>query len=539
MSTSALSKLANFHQELFQHASQAAQTFEEVSSLELSSYSRCFKSSIPQSRSPSDLVEIITDAMQSRFLFFGDFHTLKQSQRGFLEILDAIHQQFPEKKLCVALEIFKASDQQHVDDFLNGTLDESHFLRKIDYKNSWGFPWDNYKPIVEFCSANKISVLAINSQFVNDNRLSKRDDFAAKLLNDWAQGNQDSLCLCLIGEYHLADDHLLSRISKDFHHTRVIANVDQIALDFSAQKIAAPEYFKLNPNFYCVINTAPWIKWNSLAMWEEIHHATDSNFYQDETEIYTEHNYDYDYHLLHITRSLSTLLDLSISNSDLSQFDLYMRPDRATFHYLKNKLKISRHEFLVADRILQREGFYYFSPARTMVIQSYSINKFAELAGHFLFDCLIPATQNESFSRRVESQVCATIAALLMNPRRPSNRIHDLETYYEKVKRRRLIGESKMRREAVKTAIPLFYELQQSGQIPKSVGSEHLSEKDRELGYLASRILGELIGTHLFSGFFQENDSECFTKLRMVFTIGLNHQIQLLKTSHSEISQAS
>jgi hypothetical protein len=114
-----------------------------------------------------------------------------------------------------------------------------------------------------------------------------------------------------------------------------------------------------------------------------------------------------------------------------------------------------------------------------------------------------------------------------------------MESYYEKVKRRRLIGESKMRREAVKLAIPLFYEMSSSGQLPKSLTSEHLAEKDRELGFLSSRILGELIGTHIFSALFQEPSDGCFTKLREIFTVGLGYQCQILHASLTDLSKAS
>ena len=539
MSSSALSKFANFHQELFLHASQAAQSSSDLHNQDIAGYSKNFMASIPATKHSSHLDEIVSEAEKANIVFFGDFHTLKQSQKGFLDILEAIHKQHPTKPLVVALEIFKASDQKLIDEYLSGFLDESHFLRAIDYKNSWGFPWDHYRPIIDFCSLHKVKVLGINSQFDNDNRLSKRDDFAGSILNSWLKENPDNLCLCLIGEYHLADNHLISRISSDKKILRIIANVDQIALEFASKTIASPEYFKLSDNFYCVINTAPWIKWNSLTMWEELHHATDANFYQDDTELYTEHHYDYDYHLLHMAKSINNLLDLGISSSQLSQFDLYMRPDRSTFLYLKNKLKISRHEFLAADRILQREGFYYFSPARTMVIQNYSIHKFAELAGHFLFDCLVPNKGSESFIRRVESQICATISALLMNPRKSTVRISELEAYYETVKRRRLIGESKMRREAVKCAIPLFYELAQDRHIPKSVTSEHLAEKDRELGYLASRILGELVGIHVFESLIAESAEVGFSQIKQIFHSGLEFHISLLSSQKDRAAKAS
>ena len=43
-----------------------------------------------------------------RFLLYGDFHTLKQSQRGLIRLLKAYSSLYRERPIILALEMFKA-----------------------------------------------------------------------------------------------------------------------------------------------------------------------------------------------------------------------------------------------------------------------------------------------------------------------------------------------------------------------------------------------------------------------------------------------
>ena len=117
MSSDVLSKFAAFHHELFLHASQTVQQNTGLNNQEISAYSKNFQASISQKFVPSDLDDIIQEIIKSNFLFFGYFHTLKQSQKSFESILSKLRKNYPDKNLCVALEIFNASDQNIINDF--------------------------------------------------------------------------------------------------------------------------------------------------------------------------------------------------------------------------------------------------------------------------------------------------------------------------------------------------------------------------------------------------------------------------------------
>ncbi len=532
MSSSALQKLHSFHRELNAHALEGARYFTGLNSEEIAEYSQSFQRSLPGSFEHTDAGSLLNQLASAQILLYGDFHTLKQSQRGFLRLLCQIREQYPERPMMVALEIFNAKDQQLIDDFQSARITEGLFLKKIDYHNMWGFPWENYQPIVDYCIKSRIQIKGINSQFDSPNRLIRRDEFAAMALNAWASSHPEYLSLCLIGEHHLADSHLLNRLDRQHRTIRVVANVDEYALQTLKLPLASSEYLQLAQDFYCIINTAPWLKWQSLSMWEELHANMDPGPFVDEGDLYTEHRYDFDYQLLHICKAINDFLGLGVSSSELSKFDLYLRPDRSMINHLKGKLNLDRFELAAAEEALQSGGFYYLSPARSILIQDASLCHFAEASGHFLYDTLRHASNAEREStlvERVERHVCSTVAALLMNPRHPTLKARDLEESTLLMKRKRLLGRNRTRRETYRTILQLYEELMGPLSRMKSLHKEALIDKDRRLGFALSRQLGEMIGSSLFHQVLHLDEARMLDCLQLVFRGQLSDQTKLLR----------
>lgn len=532
MSSSALQKLHSFHRELNAHALEGARHFTGLNIQEIAEYSQRFQQSLPQNFEHTDASYLLKQVGDARILLFGDFHTLKQSQRGFLRLLCQIRDQYPKRPLMVALEIFNASDQALIDDYQSGKISESYFLKKIDYHNKWGFPWENYQPIVDYCIRSQIRIHGINSQFESPNRLVRRDEFAADLLNSWSREYPDQLSLCLIGEHHLADRHLLNLINPSYRTIRVVANVDEYALQTLRLPLASSEYLQLAQDFFCVINTAPWLKWQSLSMWEELHANIEGGPLVDEGDLYTEHHYDFDYQLLHISKALNEFLGLGISSSDLTQFDLYVRPDRGTINHLRSKLNLGPFELTALEESLQAAGFYYVSPARAILIQDASLCHFAEASGHFLYDTLrgLPLNGNEpSLGERVERHVCSTVATLLMNPRHPTLKAGELEHFTAQMRRKRLLGPSRTQREIYRTIKTLYESLLGPINRLKSLNKAPLVEKDRRSSFALSRQLGEMIGSALFQQVLLLDEARMLESLQLVFRGKLVEQTSLLR----------
>ena len=529
MSSSALSiaLLHDFHRKLQLSTLDGVKHLHGQTTPAIADYAKRFQECLPTQyhRIPSSkLVDRVRDA---EVVLFGDFHTLPQSQAAFFELLRRSFNNGKEtatsRPMQVALEIFAAADQDHIDDYLSGRLPEEYFLKRIDYHNKWGFPWENYKPIVDFCVQNKIPIVGINCHTDPTNRLAKRDSFAANIINAILTQEPCALVLCLIGEYHLADQHL-PQMLQSRSIVRVVNNIDDYSIPSLDQDMASFEALELNADFFCILNTSPWLKWQSLAMWEELHGVSEESFYGGEIDAYTVQEYDFEYQLLFILKSVNEFLQLGISSSDMS-FDIYLKPDRTTLSYIRSKFGISRQNYATAERKLYQDGFCYLPRAKAILLLEFSMTHLLEVAGFILMDCMNKNLSKQgSFAQRVQYQICGTLTGLIMNPRRATATLIQVEADLKQLQRKRLSGESRKYREAYRQ-VRDFY---QDGFQEVFKPTQSLEGRDKDSNYLISRIFGETIAHQIFM-LCLNSELEMKKGLATLFSNDLPEQLALLR----------
>jgi len=66
-------------------------------------------------------------------------------------------------ELAVGVEWIQARFQPVVDDYFAGRIDESAFLRKVEYYERWRFDYRLYRPIIEYARENEIPLIALNA----------------------------------------------------------------------------------------------------------------------------------------------------------------------------------------------------------------------------------------------------------------------------------------------------------------------------------------------------------------------------------------
>ncbi|RZA17444.1 MAG: hypothetical protein EOP10_22755 [Proteobacteria bacterium] len=534
MSSSALAILHAFHRQLQESVLSGIKHFHGKANPAIASYAARFQKSLPKDFRHVTQRRLIDQAQNADVVLFGDFHTLAESQRAFFEVLRMTYEQNPSRPITVALEIFAAADQTNIDEYLSGRLPEEYFLKRIDYHNKWGFPWENYRPIVEFCARYKLPIVGINHQTDQKDRLAKRDVFAAQIIDSIHAAQSQALIFCLIGEYHLADEHLPSRL-KDKRVLRVVNNVDEYSLPFMDEPIASFEAVEIQPNFFCVLNTSPWLKWHSLALWEELHGLTEDSFYGGESDGFASEDFDVEYQLLFILKTLNEFMGLGISASQLS-FDIYLKPDRATFSYLRGKFSLSRQSLESAERKLNQDGYCYLPKSKAILLLDFSMNHLLEVAGFILMECISEGLKKSfAFSDRVRYQMAGTVCGLLLNPRRSVFTVERVEIEWKATQRKRLLGESRKQREAYKL-VRGFYE-DDFSCLDKV--SKALEEKDKDCNYLVSRIFGETLGAQLFSFLIRSDALEFKKGLKALFENDLKWNLELLELEPETLREAS
>src|SRR5690606_18369745 len=146
---------------------------------------------------------------------FGDFHTFRQSQRGFLRLLRRIAVRKSHRNITIGLECFRHEHQKFIDQYLAGGIDEHELLQQTRYQQTWGFPWEHYKDIVEFAKHQQIAIVGIDTGGKAKDSFRMRDHSAASVLIEHCRAHPNRQVLCLIGEYHLADNSLIAQIAAE------------------------------------------------------------------------------------------------------------------------------------------------------------------------------------------------------------------------------------------------------------------------------------------------------------------------------------
>src|SRR5690606_7105112 len=112
VASTALEQLRQLQQELYDKAYNEARSVVVGTSRTILAYSAKFEASLPEHVERSALASVLETLRRKQFLLYGDFHTLRQSQRGFLRIMRSYQERLRDRKIVVALEMFKARDQR-------------------------------------------------------------------------------------------------------------------------------------------------------------------------------------------------------------------------------------------------------------------------------------------------------------------------------------------------------------------------------------------------------------------------------------------
>ena len=148
---------------MYNKALSDARESSGTDSATIAAYQKEFEASLPDQFTSIPVRKLLESIDRNPLLLFGDFHSHKQSQRAFLRLMRMYRNRPDHAPIVVALEMFRSQDQQHLNEWLSGTIEDDEFLDRVDYDHSWGFPWSNYKPILEYCKYQGIPAIGINS----------------------------------------------------------------------------------------------------------------------------------------------------------------------------------------------------------------------------------------------------------------------------------------------------------------------------------------------------------------------------------------
>jgi hypothetical protein len=223
--------------------------------------------------------DIIAEVESADIVYGGDFHAHGPAQRTHFKILRHVA---PERPVVLALECFDPRSQKYIDLYLSGKIDAEKLRTRVKWDQSWGFPYENYRALVELAKkrAWRVYAIGLQAEHTKGGRgLDRQDSVTAKLLRSIMLSSPYALVYVVIGELHLS--RLPKLVRRQFRSTR---RFREVAIHINTESV----YFQLakkglehdidviryktraNDGFmtrFCVLSSPPWVPWQSYLLY--------------------------------------------------------------------------------------------------------------------------------------------------------------------------------------------------------------------------------------------------------------------------------
>ena len=110
----------------------------------------------------STVDQLIPRLAGKRVVFVGEQHNRLDHHLIQLEIIRRLHEQHPQLQVAIGMEVFQQPFQQHLDDFVAGSITEQEMLRATQYYERWRMDYRLYAPILRYAREHGLPVVALN-----------------------------------------------------------------------------------------------------------------------------------------------------------------------------------------------------------------------------------------------------------------------------------------------------------------------------------------------------------------------------------------
>lgn len=452
-----------------------------------SHYERRFSQEFRGRWTESSRLELLEDLQNVRIVFGADFHAFHQSQKTHQRILRDLPKR---RKVVLALECFESKHQKLLDAYIAGKIDESEFVHAIQWEERWGFPFENYRGLLNLARDRGFQVIALNEYHVarTDRSLHRRDERAAVILSKVLRHHPKHLVYVIFGDFHLVGSHLPERVLKHAglsaqQMIRIFQNEETLYFRYSkAAPSLLPEVLKGTAGRYVMMTSPPWVKWQSYLMFLE--HAYDRDLESPEL--------DPTDHVLALVRVLASDLKVKIKESELAVYS----PESISFT-AKMSRALSRTEFRAVQVLMKEERTFLLPSLQMAYLSRLSFNHAAGLAGQFVHAQLSGRRENyvagpAAFQIQIWLEAVGFFLSKLMNPRRKSETLQSL-------RRQALNSEMQKTR---KSALMRALDQRVSEMVSINLGRRRATRWRRRSirdDFEAAKILGHMLGERMFS----------------------------------------
>ncbi|MEO0459504.1 MAG: ChaN family lipoprotein [Myxococcota bacterium] len=386
-------------------------------------YERTYRRRVQRYHRRAEVAELVRRLDDAHVVYVGDYHTLAQSQRGFLRLLHRVPSGRP---ITIALEFVRARHQTHIDAFLRDEIDEAAFLQAIGYRAEIGVgEWESFRRIFDFAREHECRVVGLDTLGRGPrSKLVNRDHSAARVIERELRARPEHLIMTLIGELHVAPEHLPQRVHERLqrhglaHEPLVIyQNCHEIYWQLAARGIEHEvDLVRVARGEYYLPNTLPIVAQQSFL--NGIHVDDDSQLEAPESNF------------IEFARVIADFLELDLGDS-LHDVEVTSVVDLSFLQRLQRRGDFSSEEMRhIRRQILQSES--YFIPRTNMVyLGNLSVNHAAEEAAHFVravcSGSAEPRLLVDAFYARCLEEAAGFLGSKLLNHKRRAPNTKSLE----------------------------------------------------------------------------------------------------------------
>ena len=396
--------------------------------------------------------EIVEQVLASDIVYLGDYHTLRQSQKTLIRLLEAClitPKTDTQRPIILGLEMIQSKHQDILDQYLDNKIDETAFLKAIDYDKTWGFDWKHYKIILNYAQEHHLKVLALNSEpslsakGEKASSLNRRDSLAAKIIAQTHRKNPDATIIILFGDLHISENHLPLQVDKitipPLKKLIICQNSEriywQLAQSGEEQKI---DVVKIKDGVYCVMNSTPLTVFQSCIHWynQERQIQTPQDWSEQDTST------SFIDEVAQLIKTICEFLEMEMPKTD--SLTVCTAQDMELLKHIK-KETLSPEEAKHLETDLLKTESYFIENTDTICLANLSLNHAAEQASHFIHHKYTEAktlhakrsTQN-AFYYAVLREALGFLGSKVINHKRLCYKELDFEDFINQYRGKRL-----------------------------------------------------------------------------------------------------
>jgi len=445
-------ELVALQREIYRRNQQRIQDSVEGDSTEFKRYEQRYQRSLHAPRRLATFDELCAEFNRADVIFLGDYHTLEQAQRSMLRILRGV---LPTARpLTLAVEFVAGRHQAALDDFLADRIGETTFLRRIDYRHHW--PFSSFDALREVCALARqygLPILAIDLDASRGATLTARDRYAAQRMAAVLDRDPRGQVFCLIGELHLAPEHLPAAVARACRRRLVPLAIHQNpervyrALEAAGQEHEA-EVVVIARHRYALNVVPPIVCQHSFLRWLD----ADDTFQEVPglRSAFREH-----------ARIIARLLELPLDiEAVLDSVQIETIGDLSFIDRLQRSAAFSRDELRALREQMLNSESYYVPRLKLVYLGTPSVNHSSEEAAHFLRHQVAgeshPNHPIEAFYDRAVNEALAFFGSKLVNNKRKA--LHEAAF-------RRLLRDAREPERASNRAAPTAFEIERARRV--------------------------------------------------------------------------